>query len=102
MRRNAPNGEVPRPLRAFVSSWRLGERFDHGIVEGVIRGLEVEADEMDGLAGGAIGLGVAELSGFVRRPAGALRSLWQWKVCPFGPARSVLRSLGWRQPPLAR
>ena len=46
-----------------------------------------------------------------RRPAGAfcgrgrfvpsgLHAPWPWKVCPFGPARSVLRSLGRQRRPL--
>ena len=33
-----------------------------------------------------------------RRPAGAVCSPWPWKVCPFGPARSVLRSPGRKAP----
>ena len=44
-----------------MSSWRLSKCFDHGVVEGVGRGLEVQADEANGLAQGLVGLGVSRL-----------------------------------------
>ena len=32
-------------------------------------------------------------------PQGRICSLWPWKTSPFGPARSVLTSLGWPNHP---